>query len=68
LKKKYEQFNRKLKRWAKKRDHVKVVDVWTPLLGKDGKPRPAIYIEDGLHMNKDGYAIWTKIIAPLLKK
>ena len=43
------------------------VDVATPMLDKDGKPRPALFVADQLHMNSAGYAIWTAVLAPLLK-
>jgi len=38
------------------------VDVYNPMLGADGTPRPDIFSEDGLHMNESGYALWTKEI------
>lgn len=44
------------------------IDVWSSMLGTDGKPMPDIFIQDNLHMNAKGYAIWQKIIAPYLKK
>lgn len=35
------------------------IDVAAPMIGEDGAPLP-LYIDDGLHMNADGYAIWTR--------
>ena len=32
-----------------------------------GKPRQELFLEDGLHMNASGYAIWRDRIAPLLR-
>jgi len=43
------------------------VDVWPPMLGKDGTPKPELFVEDGLHMTPAGYTIWTAILAPHLK-
>lgn len=43
------------------------VDIFTPMLGPDGKPRPELYVEDGLHMSPAGYAIWRAALAPVLK-
>ena len=43
------------------------LDVGTPLLDVDGKPRPELFVKDGLHLSKAGYAIWTGLVAPLLK-
>lgn len=42
------------------------VDVWTPMLTSDGKPKPNVFIKDGLHMNRTGYEIWTTAIRPFL--
>ncbi|MEZ6071472.1 MAG: SGNH/GDSL hydrolase family protein [Pirellulales bacterium] len=42
------------------------VDIATPMLGADGKPREELFIQDGLHLNADGYALWAKILEPLL--
>ena len=44
------------------------IDVWTPMLGEDGKPSRDIYVADGLHMNAAGYVMWKAIVAPYLIK
>ena len=41
-------------------------DIATPMLDKDGKPNRDYLIWDGLHVNEEGYALWTSIIRPLL--
>jgi lysophospholipase L1-like esterase len=43
------------------------VDVFTPMLGPDGRPRPTLYQADSLHMTPAGYAIWRSRIAPVLR-
>jgi lysophospholipase L1-like esterase len=40
------------------------IDVFTPMLGDDGQPRGELFVSDRLHMNKDGYALWRKIVTP----
>lgn len=35
------------------------VNIWDKML-ENGEPRKDIFIEDNLHMNSKGYAIWTK--------
>lgn len=40
------------------------VDIDTPMLGDDGKPRPELFKDDGLHLNKKGYALWAELIRP----
>lgn len=52
--------------FIKKQPHMKFIDVFHPMLGDDGLPRPEIFGPDKLHMNPEGYKLWTKIIAPLL--
>lgn len=43
------------------------VDVWPAMLGPDGLPRPELYVADQLHLSPAGYAVWTPLVAPLLK-
>jgi lysophospholipase L1-like esterase len=38
------------------------------MLTAEGLPRKELFIEDQLHMNKLGYAIWQKEIMPYLLK
>ena len=47
---------------------TKFINVFNAMLKDDGSVRDDIFVSDSLHMNKDGYAIWTKIIEPYLKK
>src|SRR3546814_10375127 len=34
---------------------VDFIDVATPMLDADGRPRAELFLEDGLHMNRKGY-------------
>lgn len=43
------------------------VDVFTPMLGDDGRPRPELFRSDSLHMTPAGYAIWRAALTPMLK-
>ncbi len=36
------------------------IDVITPMNGEDGRVRENLFVKDRLHLNDDGYAIWTK--------
>jgi lysophospholipase L1-like esterase len=51
---------------AEREDGLDVVDTATPMLGNDGKPRPDLFLDDGLHMNATGYRIWTETLSPHL--
>ena len=44
------------------------VDVFTPMIGPDGKPIPSHFVEDGLHMTPEGYRVWTAALTPALKR
>ena len=45
---------------------VHFVDVWEPMLGEDGRPKPELFAKDGLHMSPAGYAIWNRRVLPLI--
>lgn len=47
-------------------DNLVYIDTFPAMLTPDGKPRPELFIEDQLHMNASGYAIWKKIVGPYL--
>ena len=42
------------------------VDTFTPMLRADGRPRPELFGPDSLHMTRAGYALWRKVIAPVI--
>ncbi len=44
------------------------IDIWQPMLDDNGKPRPDLFLGDGLHLNAKGYALWTSIVKPHLAK
>jgi lysophospholipase L1-like esterase len=54
--------------FLKKKKKTVFIDVYHKMLGTDGTPLPDIFIEDKLHMNAKGYAIWQKELEPYLLK
>ncbi|HTL69413.1 MAG TPA: SGNH/GDSL hydrolase family protein [Lacunisphaera sp.] len=42
------------------------VDVWSAMLDAKGQPRPELFRPDMLHMKPAGYAIWVRLLTPLL--
>jgi lysophospholipase L1-like esterase len=44
------------------------IDVFPHMLGLDGMPLPEIFVDDRLHMNEKGYAIWKKVVGNALKE
>lgn len=62
LRGKYRRYNRKLENWAEKDPLLQYADVWDPMLLPDGSLNTALFIEDGLHMNSEGYQIWSGVL------
>jgi lysophospholipase L1-like esterase len=58
--------NAAIARWIQGQRNMAFVDIHTPMLGPDGKPRPELYGPDQLHMTDAGYRLWTKVLAPYL--
>src|SRR6185503_15836500 len=68
LKNKIEEANTIIKNFLKKKKKTSFIDVYHKMLGVDGAPLPDIFLEDKLHMNAKGYAIWQKEIQSFLRK
>jgi lysophospholipase L1-like esterase len=61
--------NKLIKKFLKKKKrNGRFVNVWDAMLEPDGQPKPEIFIQDKLHMNAEGYAIWQKLLLPYLIK
>jgi lysophospholipase L1-like esterase len=60
--------NSLIKSFLKDKKNSAFIDVYHKMLNKDGSPDKSLFIEDELHMNAKGYAIWKKIIQPYLLK
>ena len=67
LKEEYAELNSKLANLCDYRENITFVNVWDKMLLENGKLNKKIFVEDGLHMNKLGYDIWTQVIAEHLQ-
>ena len=55
--------NRLVSAYAKEHSkRLAYIDIFTPMLGNDGKPRAELLVEDGLHLTPAGYELWTSIV------
>jgi lysophospholipase L1-like esterase len=45
---------------------MKFIDVTSPLIGADGKPREELFKPGDIHMLPAGYAVWKSVIAPVV--
>jgi len=59
--------NQMIRKFTMWKPNLEYIDIFSPMLGLDGKPRRELLIEDGLHMTPAGYALWTDIVTPYLQ-
>ncbi len=62
LKEEYMELNKELEKLCASRDEITFINVWDPMISKNGDLKRDLFIEDGLHMNNEGYSIWAKAI------
>lgn len=60
--------NKQIQQYTKTHRWAQFADAGPAMLGTNGKPRPELFKEDGLHMTPAGYAIWTKTLRPYLAR
>lgn len=60
--------NRRIAAFTQQDPRLTFVDVGPHMLGGDGKPRPELFVKDGLHLSQEGYAIWSTKLLPELTK
>jgi len=51
---------------AEENPNVTYLDTATPMLTAAGEPDPALFVNDGLHLNRDGYKRWRDAVRPVL--
>ena len=55
--------NALVSRYLAELPNASYIDVFTPMLDGDGRPRVDLYGPDRLHMNAAGYALWKQLVA-----
>ncbi|MGB5942142.1 MAG: GDSL-type esterase/lipase family protein [Leeuwenhoekiella sp.] len=60
------EMNELLSEYAIKKLDAQFINVFSQMISLDDKPNPDFYMSDGLHMNKKGYAIWSRVIRKAL--
>ena len=58
--------NRLLRDACREGSGLRYIDVASAMLGRDGLPNDDLFLDDCLHMNEAGYALWAAIIRPVL--
>ncbi len=59
--------NKLIRDFCRSNPGLHYVDLASCLLQEDGTPNPLFYLPDNLHLNAQGYKIWTQILAPSLR-
>jgi len=59
--------NALIEAYCKDGERLAYIDVAGPMLGSNGKPRPELFVKDGLHLSDDGYRLWASLLKPHLK-
>lgn len=62
------ELNRLLQAWIQGKDWVRYVDTTSYLADEKGHPIRKYYVKDLLHLSPEGYAVWTKLLTPVLKE
>ena len=65
---KFEAANKEIQQFLATQKRTAYIDVYNKMLKKDGTPMDDIFLEDDLHMNAKGYAIWQEAMKPYLIK
>ena len=55
-------YNKLIAELSSEDDLLTFIDIWDAMLTKDGVRIPELFVEDGLHINADGYKIWTRLV------
>lgn len=66
LRGKYKRLNKRLRKRCETDDTLEFVNVWDVMLDKR-KLKRNLFIEDGLHMNDEGYQLWYTVIKNYMK-
>jgi len=60
--------NKEIAKFLATEKNTGYIDVYSPMLDDAGNYKPELFLEDNLHMNTKGYALWKVIFQPYLIK
>jgi lysophospholipase L1-like esterase len=58
--------NELIKKYVATQPNLLFINLWDAMLTADGKPRPELWVADGVHPNHAGYLLRVKIMRPML--
>ena len=59
--------NRLIEKFSGTDPKLNFVDIFAPMIGENGNPKSELFIKDGLHLNREGYKLWRKLVMPYIK-
>ncbi len=62
LKENYTSLNTLYKDFCASKKNLHFADVWSAMITKNGELMQHLFVKDGIHMNSQGYAIWTSVL------
>lgn len=65
---KQQQYNKLVKQFLESGKNMVFIPMWDPFIGPDGKPNDALFVEDHLHHNAEGYKIRARIVNEYLER
>lgn len=60
--------NAMVRSYTRRRAGLVYADIFTPMLGEDGRPRRELFAGDGLHLSEKGYEVWAEVMRPMLHR
>lgn len=60
--------NRLIEEFTRQDKRLAFIDTFSHMLGSNGQPLPDIFVDDRLHMNQKGYAIWRDVVGRHLRR
>ena len=58
--------NRLIRTFCENHRKLTYLDIYTPMLDVEGKPKANLFVEDKLHLSALGYSIWTTVLQPFV--
>ena len=65
---KMKEANRLIEDYSKYKSQLYYVDTSSPMLDQNGVPDGSLFVRDSLHLSKEGYDLWSKILEPVLRE
>lgn len=60
--------NARIREYSESDKRLGYIDIDTPMLSADGKPRSELFIKDGLHLSDAGYELWSALVLQRLEE